>query len=41
METSSITHEVTFNASPCEVNKALIDPAKHSAMARSRSYGRR
>jgi len=26
METSSITHGVTFNASPCEVYEALIDP---------------
>ena len=41
MESGSITHEVTFNASPREVYEASIDPAIHSARARSRRPGRR
>ncbi len=30
MNTKTITHEVTFSASPHEVYEALMDPVKHS-----------
>jgi len=33
METSTIKHGVTLNASPHEVYEALIDPAKHTAFS--------